>query len=67
LSLKHQSPTEKVVNPVDVSRTILRIVAQLEKTEYSESISTEQELQQVAVSKHSDLSDPASDEPTSQG
>lgn len=67
MSLKYQFPTKEVVNPVDVSRTILRIVAQLEKTEYSESISTEQELQQVAVSKHNDLSNPASDEPTSQG
>jgi hypothetical protein len=54
-------------NLVDVSRALLRIVAHLGKTQYTDAKSTEVVLQQAEVCQHSDLSDPASDTSTSQG
>jgi hypothetical protein len=54
-------------NLVDVSRVLLRIVAHLDKTQYTDRKSTEVVVQQADVLEHADLSDPASDESTSQG
>jgi hypothetical protein len=53
-------------NLVDVSRTLLRIVARLSKNEYTENSSTKQG-RQAEVYHHPDLSDPASEVSTSQG
>jgi hypothetical protein len=69
--LKSESLQEKQLNNstnlVDVSRTLLRIVAHLGKTQYTDDESTEIVLQQAEVRQHSDLSDPASDVGTTQG
>lgn len=54
-------------NLLDVSRTLLRIVAQLSKNEYSEDKSDEHIRRQAEVVAHNDLPDPASDSSTSQG
>jgi len=55
------SPAEPI-NLVDVCRHILRIVARLESTSYTEST-----LRQTAEVELDDPADPASDEPTPQG
>jgi len=52
----------KPINLVDVCRHILRIVARLESTSYTEST-----LRQTAEVELDDPADPASDEPTPQG
>ncbi len=54
-------------NLLDVSRTLLRIVAQLSKTEYSENKSNGPIRRQAAESQLDDLPDPASASDTSQG
>ena len=54
-------------NLLDVSRTLLRIVAQLPKSRYSEDKSNGYNRRQVEVVVHNDLPDPASDDSTSQG
>lgn len=54
-------------NLLDVSRTLLRIVAHLSETQYSEATSTELSEQQAEVRQHNDLPDPASGPNTSQG
>lgn len=54
-------------NLLDVSRTLLRIVAHLRETQYSETTSTELSEQQAEVRQHNDLPDPASGLNTSQG
>jgi hypothetical protein len=54
-------------NLLDVSRTLLRIVARLPKTEYSEHKSNGHIRRQADEFPLDDLPDPASDEPTSQG
>ena len=54
-------------NLLDVSRTLLRIVARLPKTEYSEDKSNGHIRRQAAESQLDDLPDPASDYDTSQG
>lgn len=70
MHLKSEGSQEKQLNNgmnlVDVSRTLLRIVARLSKNEYTESSSI-QNGRQAEVVVHNDLSDPASDEDTSQG
>lgn len=70
MHLKSEGSQEKQLNNdtnlVDVSRTLLRIVARLSKTEYTESNSI-QNGRQAEVVVHDDLSDPASDRDTSQG
>lgn len=70
MHLKSEGSQEKQLNNgtnlVDVSRTLLRIVARLPKNEYTENSSTKQG-RQAEVFHHPDLSDPASDEDTSQG
>jgi hypothetical protein len=71
IHLKSDSLQEKQLNNnmnlVDVSRTLLRIVAHLSETQYSETTSTELSEQQAEVHQHNDLPDPASGHNTSQG
>ena len=55
------------INLENISRILLRIVAQLPKNEYSEHKSNGQYRRQVEVLEHPDLPDPASDDDTSQG
>ena len=54
-------------NLLDVSRTLLRIVARLSKSEYSEDKSNGHIRRQAAEDQLDDLPDPASDVGTSQG
>ncbi len=54
-------------NLLGVSRTLLRIVAQLPKSRYSENKSNGHNRRQVEERELNDLPDPASDEATSQG
>ena len=54
-------------NLLDVSRTLLRIVARLPKTEYSEDKSNGHIRRQASESQLDDLPNPASDVNTSQG
>jgi len=71
MHLETESLQEKQLNNgtnlLDVSRTLLRIVARLPKTEYSEDKSNGHIRRQAEVRQHSDLPDPASDGSTSQG
>ena len=57
----------KGTNLVDVSRTLLRIVARLPKNEYIEDKSNGHRRRQVEVLDHNDLPNPASESDTSQG
>lgn len=57
----------KGTNLLDVSRTLLRIVARLPKTEYSQNKSNGPIRRQAAEDQLDDLPDPASDGDTSQG
>lgn len=57
----------KDTNLLDVSRTLLRIVAQLPKSEYSDDKSNGHNRRQVEERELNDLPDPASDVDTSQG
>ena len=52
------------INLVSVYRSLLRIVARLDESEYTEDNSL---LRQTEVVEHSNLADPASDVTTSQG
>jgi hypothetical protein len=54
-------------NLLDVSRTLLRIVARLPKTEYSQDKSNGHIRRQAAERELDDLPDPASESSTSQG
>ena len=65
-SLQEKQPNNGT-NLLDVSRTLLRVVARLPKTEYSVSKSNGHIRRQVEVLKHPDLPDPASAEDTLQG
>lgn len=56
------SPTEDRINLVNVCRQILRIVARLEKTPYTDSIE-----RQTVERELDDPADPASADDTSQG
>jgi hypothetical protein len=71
MHLKSDSLQEKQLNKgtnlVDVSRTLLRIVARLPKNEYSVSKSNGHIRRQVEERELNDLPDPASDRSTSQG
>ncbi len=51
---------------VGLYRALLKIVAQLNEKQYTEGNST-QNRRRAAVVEHNDLSDPASEESTSQG
>jgi len=55
------------INLENISRILLRIVAQLPKNEYSEHKSNGQYRRQVEELELNDLPDPASDVSTSQG
>ena len=59
--------SDKGINLVNISKTLLHIVAQLRETQYTDSRSTEIVLRQAEVYHHSDLPDPASDVTTTQG
>ena len=63
----HEKQADSSINLKNISRILLRIVAQLPKSEYSESKSNGQYRRQVDVLEHPDLPDPASAEDTSQG
>jgi len=71
MHLKSDSLQEKQLNNgtnlLDVSRTLLRIVARLPKNEYSEDKSNGPIRRQAAESQLDDLPDPASASDTSQG
>ena len=71
MHLKPEHIREKQLNTgtnlLDVSRALLRIVAHLQETQYSEATSTELSEQQAEVRQHNDLPDPASGHNTSQG
>ena len=71
MHLKSDSLQEKQLNNgtnlLDVSRTLLRIVARLPKTEYSEDKSNGPIRRQADELELGDLPDPASDVGTSQG
>lgn len=55
------------INLVNISKTLLHIVAQLRETQYTGNKSTEIVLRQAEVLQHSDLPDLASDVTTTQG
>jgi hypothetical protein len=59
-----QLNTEQGMNLVSVYRSLLRIVARLDKNEYTESNSLLRQTTEVVLD---DLADPASDRDTSQG
>ena len=59
--------SQDAVNEVDIRPTISQIIAQLDKTQYSESVSTEKYKRCVRVREHSNTPNPASDSDTSQG
>ncbi len=64
---KHEQPTtEDGINLVAASGIILRVIAHFNESLYTEGSSTENE-RQAEVVVHNDLSNPASDENTSQG
>ena len=63
--LQKEQPNN-AINLINISRTLLRIVARLPKSEYTEISSTEKGRQDEVLI-HNDLSDPASEENTSQG
>ena len=62
-----EKPKDDGINLVNISKTLLHIVAQLREKQYTGSRSTEIVLRQAEVLDHSDLPDPASDSDTSQG
>lgn len=62
-----EKPEDDGINLVNISKTLLHIVAQLRETQYTGSRSTEIVLRQAEVYHHSDLPDPASDVTTTQG
>jgi hypothetical protein len=62
-----EKPKDDGINLVNISKTLLHIVAQLREKQYTGSRSTEIVLRQAEVLDHSDLPDPASDVTTTQG
>lgn len=58
------TPEADGINLLSLYRSMLRIVARLDESEYTEGNSL---LRQTEVFHHPDLADPASDEVTSQG
>ncbi len=62
-----EKPKDDGINLVNISKTLLHIVAQLREKQYTDSRSTEIVLRQAEVYHHSDLPDPASDVTTTQG
>jgi hypothetical protein len=63
----HQKQVDDGINLENISRILLRIVAQLPKNEYDVFKSNGQYRRQVEELQLNDLPDPASDEDTSQG
>ena len=66
LDIVQKEQANKAINMMNISRTLLRIVARLPKNEYTKISSTEKGRQDE-VRIHNDLSDPASEDNTSQG
>ena len=64
--LQKEQPNN-AINLMNISRTLLRIVARLPKNEYSVSKSNGHIRRQVEERELNDLPDPASDVDTSQG
>jgi hypothetical protein len=62
-----EKPLQEGINQVDISRALLRIVAELPKNEYIVSKSNGHIRRQVAERELNDLPDPASDTTTSEG
>jgi len=68
LEVKNRDPhTDERVNLENISRTLLRIVARLPKTEYHEDKSSGHNRRQADERELDDLPDPASGIDTSQG
>ena len=64
---QNEHPTnEDGINLVAASKTLLRVLAEWQQNEYTEASSTENG-RQVEVVAHNDLSNPASDNDTTQG
>ncbi|MCB9451471.1 MAG: hypothetical protein H6672_08525 [Anaerolineaceae bacterium] len=61
------NPLHTDTNLVEVAQTLLRIVAHLGKTQYTDARSTQVVVQQADEFPPADLSDPASEYGTSQG
>ncbi len=66
MTTKSDPPQEHGIDSIGVAHTLLRIVAQLQKTEYSGDTSTKLRRRDE-VRKHPDTADPASETDTSQG
>jgi hypothetical protein len=62
-----EKPKDDGINLVNISKTLLHIVAQLRETQYTGRRSTEIVLRQAEVLEHSDLPNLASENDTSQG
>ena len=68
MTVKNQEKqSDNNINLENISRILLRIVAQLPKSEYSEHKSNGLYRRQVEELQLNDLPDPASEESTSQG
>jgi hypothetical protein len=68
LEVKNCEPqTDAGVNLENISRTLLRIVARLPKSEYHDDKSNGHNRRQAAERELDDLPDPASDGSTTQG
>ena len=64
---RQTNPAHTDTNLVEIARTLLRIVAHLGKTQYTDDRSTQVVVQQADEFPPADLSDPASEYGTSQG
>jgi len=63
----HDDPMQEGINQVHLARTLLRIVAELAESEYSDAKSNGRKQRQVAERELNDLPNPASDTNTTQG
>ena len=63
----HDDPMQEGINQVHLARTLLRIVAELPESEYSDAKSNGHKQRQVAERELNDLPNPASEESTTQG
>ncbi len=62
-----EKPLQDGINQVDIARALLRIIAKLPESEYSDDKSNGHNQRQVEERELNDLPDPASDVTTSQG
>lgn len=63
----HDDPMSEGINQVHLARTLLKIVAELPESGYSETTSTELSKQQADVVEHNDLPDLACEDKSPQG